>query len=163
MSEEIAKILSDGLGLAVKAIGDNMDKVDFNASGNTKRSLMFEVSREKDTIKGRITAFEPVLYSEKGKPPANYERSLTDAIYEWMPYRWIAEQLDESGKYAVANLIARRISKLGTKLWRDKGSKGQKRDVYTSVLDDAVLSFGEQLKTLISENIQTTFKEAFAV
>lgn len=159
----LSQILTDELGYAVKAIQQNMDSNDYSASGGTKRSLLFEVSQGNDSIKGVISGDISLKWAETGRPPreSNASSGLADKILAWMPYRGIGDNLSEKGKASLANFITLKINRLGTKLWREKGSRGQTRDIYTSVLDKTTESIDESIKDLMTEVIQTTFTKAF--
>jgi hypothetical protein len=159
----LSQILTDELSGAVKAIQQNMDSNDYSASGGTKRSLLFEVTQGEASIKGVISGDKSLKWAETGRPPRESSTSsgLADKILEWMPYRGIGNDLSEKGKASLANFITLKINRLGTKLWRDKGSKGQTRDIYTSVLDKTAESIEDAIKDLMTETIQTSFTKAF--
>ena len=150
----LSEILSNELGLAVKAIGDNMDKEDFNASGKTKRSLLFEVSASSDYIKGVISVNDPILYAEKGRPPFTPDSGLAQRIYDWMPFRSLPQD------QGLAVFISGKISKFGTKLWRDLGSKGGRREIYTDVLQNTSDNISEALRKIVSGEVRSKVNEA---
>jgi hypothetical protein len=159
----LSQILTDELSVAVKAIQQNMDTNDYSASGGTKRSLLFQVTQGQESIKGVISGDKSLKWAETGRPPRESSASsgLADKILEWMPFRGIGNDLSEKGKASLANFITLKINKLGTKLWRDKGSKGQTRDIYTSVLDKTTESIEDAIKDLMTETINKTFVKAF--
>ena len=161
MPDSLSKILSDQLSSAVKSVQENMDNKDYNASGEIKRSLLYVVKEDGNSIKGTISAFEGIKYAEKGQPPRPETQSLVEAIYKWMPYRGIGDGYSDIAKYSLAGYIANKISRLGTKLWRDKGSKGQSRDIYTSVFDKTVDNINEKIKDIVSEQINKGVIDVF--
>jgi hypothetical protein len=140
-----------------------MDSNDYSASGGTKRSLLFEISQGEQSIKGVISGDKSLTWAETGRPPRTSSNSsgLAEKILEWMPLRGIGNDLSEKGKASLANFITLKINTLGTKLWRDKGSKGQIRDIYTSVLDKTTESIEDAIKDLMTEVINTSFVKAF--
>jgi len=154
----LASILSNELGLAVKAIQDNMDSTDFNASNSTKNSLTFEVSESGGAVRGIISGASSLIWAETGRGPrtSNESSGLSEKILSWMGYRGIGTDLSEKGKQGLANFITLRINKLGTKLWRE----GRTRDVYTKTLDKTVIRINEEMKDVISSYVTSQFKNA---
>ena len=161
----LAEILSNELGLAVKAIQDNMDRTDFNASNETKNSLEFEVSEKGNTIIGTISGAGGLRWAETGRPPrtSNASSGLAEKILTWMGTRNIGSNLSEKGKEGLARFITLRINQLGTKLWREKGSRGERRDVYSKVLDDTMVrikeDMGDVISALIRKEVNVTFEK----
>lgn len=159
----LSQILNEELQVAVKAIQQNMDGNDYSASGGTKRSLLYVVEQGETSIKGIISGDKSLKWAETGRPPRESSASsgLANKILEWMPFRGIGNNLSEKGKASLANFITLRINKLGTKMWREKGSKGQTRDIYTGVLDKTTESIEDAIKELMGGVIQTSFTKAF--
>lgn len=149
LQDSIAKELED----AVSAIQSKMNSIDFNASGKTRGSLISRTSKEVYGISGIIEGDKSLEWAETGRPPRTSSDSsgLSTKILEWMGHRGIGESLSEKNKENLANFITLKINRLGTKLWREKGSRGDIRDVYTATLSET--------KTKLENIISETFGE----
>ena len=122
------------------------------ASGRTAASLRVEVSENEGTLYGR----SPFGTLETGRRPGKTPRGFQAIIRKWMadkgieaspipyktdrPHKYTPQ---ERGELSLSFLIARKIKKNGTSLFR----KGGRADIYSNVIPQAT----ERIKSRVVE------------
>ena len=122
------------------------------ASGKTAASLRVEVAEEEGVLYGRA----PFGTLETGRKPGKAPHGFQDIIRKWMADKGIeAEPIpyktdrphkytpQERGNMSLAYLIARKIKREGTSLFR----RGGRDDIYSNVIPGAT----ERIKSRIVE------------
>lgn len=120
-------------------IADNISRNGQRASGRTQRS--FEVKDEGDTITlyGR-KAFGTM---ETGRRGGRVPRNFREILYEWSIDKGI--QFDtERERASFAYLLAKKIQKEGTELFREGG----RADVYSNEIPPTIVSIQQKMKDL---------------
>jgi hypothetical protein len=148
----LKNLLESSIDDAIKKVREKMAAEDFSASGKTEGSLLRFTREDKNYITSGISAFLPITWAEKGRPPFKMDQGLIDDIYNWMPLRGIKQDK------GVAFLIARKISKFGTKRYRDKAY----RDIYSNTFTETIEEVENKIVNLVSETINTEVNKAYA-
>lgn len=138
----------------VAEIRRQMETQGINASGRTSRSLGYEAKY------GEITIFAegehaPITTLQEGSGPHynSQPEGFYAAIREWVEIRFPNEERKDN----LANAIANKIRKEGTRLWRETQQSGIPRDVYYPALkqlaDDFALLMGQSVYDTIMQSI----------
>lgn len=131
MSVEVIKILSRSANTAINEIRGNLSATGTTATGNTARSLNFEIDQDGDNLVLRIFGrgyFTTVETGRKATPQYDKpSREFVAAIREWAKAK---------GVNAPAYAIARSIHKRGTELFRKGGREDIIQPVEKSLLDN---------------------------
>lgn len=128
---DVKSILLSALSSAKEQIQRNLADTGTNASGKTSQSLAVAVTDTSGELSGRF-AFGTVETGRKeGKVPSGFR----DIIYRWMQDKGVhaeaqGRRSQESADRSMAYLIARKIAREGSKLYREGGRK----DIYSNVL-----------------------------
>lgn len=128
---DVKSILLSALSSAKEQIQRNLADTGTNASGKTSQSLAVAVTDTSGELSGRF-AFGTVETGRKGgKVPSGFR----DIIYQWMQDKGVhaeaqGRRSQESADRSMAYLIARKIAREGSKLYREGGRK----DIYSNVL-----------------------------
>lgn len=156
---EVKVILCEELENLKKQIIEQHFAAGQKASGRTAASLHIEASESEATLYGR--SFFDVLETGRkaGKTPKNFQA----IIRQWMsdkgivatpipyktnrPHKYTPQ---ERGDMALSYLIARKIRKDGTKLYRDGG----RSDIYSNVIP----AIKERIKSRIMDLLRVEFK-----
>lgn len=128
---DVKSILYRALHEAKIKIQQNLETTGTNASGRTSRSLEVVVDDTSGTLFGR-QAFGTV---ETGRRAGRVPYGFTDIIYQWMQDKGVHADItgrrsQESADRSMAYLIARKIAREGSKLYREGG----RVDIYSNVL-----------------------------
>ena len=148
----LKSLLEYSIDDAIKKVREKMAAEDFSASGKTENSLKRFTREDKTYLTCGISAFLPITWAEKGRPPFKMEQGLIEDIYNWMPLRGIKQDK------GVAFLIGRKISKFGTKRYRDKAY----RDIYSNTFTETIDEVENKIVNLVSETINTSVTKAYA-
>ena len=106
------------------------------ASGETAASMTVYPTERGGMLVGR----DDFQSLEEGRPAGNVPRNFKAIIYDWMEAKGIPTESNEE-KNSMAYLIARKIAEQGTQLYRQGGRK----DIYTNVIDEEVVSLTKQI------------------
>lgn len=152
MKGAVSVILTEELeALKKKIIAQHFDAGQ-KASGRTAASLRVEVTEEEGTLYGR----SPFGTLETGRKPGKVPQGFRTIIRKWMADKGIeAEPIpyktdrphkytpQERGNLSLSYLIARKIKREGTSLFR----KGGRADIYSNVIPAAT----ERIKSRVVE------------
>jgi hypothetical protein len=131
MLGEILTILSGYGQSTVDKIRQNMSTTGTDASGESSRSLTFEVTESGSKATLRVKAKPYFMVVETGrKPTPEYTKpseSFVDRIKSWLT----ARGKDQGAAYA----IAKNIHKEGTKLWQTGG----RTDIVSNVVNPSLV------------------------
>lgn len=129
------------------------------ASGRTVASLRVEATEEKGTLYGR----SPFGTLETGRKPGKVPQGFRTIIRKWMADKGIeAEPIpyktdrphkytpQERGNQSLSYLIARKIKREGTTLFR----KGGRADIYSNVIPAATERIKSRIVELLKLDIQ---------
>ena len=88
----------------------------------------------------------PVL--ERGRKPreSSTDTKLHLKIYDWMARHNKFESKTEKGRRNEAKAMTWYINKYGTKMWRDFGSKGAFKDLYTKETEKTIKKIDETIR-----------------
>ena len=144
--------------LRLSIIGNHL-KAGQKASGRTAASLRVEVSEDSGTLWGR-NAFGVL---ETGRKAGRVPKDFQGIIMQWMrdkgihaapipyltdrPHKYTPQQ---RGELRMSYLIARKIRKEGTRLFRSGG----RSDIYTPEVEKAVKNIGDRMLSLIKTKIE---------
>jgi len=144
--------------LRLSIIGNHL-KAGQKASGRTAASLRVEVSEDSGTLWGR-NAFGVL---ETGRKGGRVPKDFQGIIMQWMrdkgihaapipyltdrPHKYTPQQ---RGELRMSYLIARKIRKEGTRLFRTGG----RSDIYTPEVEKAVKNIGDRMLSLIKQKIE---------
>lgn len=149
------EILREELEALRLVIIANHEKAGQMASGRTEASLHAEVTEDGGTLWGRY-AFGVLETGRKaGKVPMNF----TAIIKQWMkdkciqatpilyktdrPHKYTPQ---ERGENSLAYMIARKIKRSGTRLYR----QGGRSDIYSQAIEEATRKIGERLLAMLT-------------
>lgn len=129
-----------------RRIAENIANNGQTASGRTARSL--EVVDENDSIAlyGR-KAFGTM---ETGRKGGRVPRNFSDILYQWSLDKGIAFY-DERERRSFAYLLAKKIQKEGTELFREGG----RADVYSNEIQQTVENITQRISMSLQTEIQT--------
>lgn len=142
-----AKIIAQHVGAGQKA------------SGRTAASLRIEVTEEEGTLYGR----SPFGTLETGRKPGKAPQGFQSIIREWMadkgisatpipyktdrPHKYTPQ---ERGNLSLSFLIARKIKREGTRLFR----KGGRDDIYSNVIPAAIERIQSRIVELLKLEVE---------
>lgn len=143
-----AKIIAQHIGAGQKA------------SGRTAASLRIEVTEEEGTLYGR----SPFGTLETGRKPGKVPQGFQSIIREWMadkgisaapipyktdrPHKYTPQ---ERGNLSLSFLIARKIKREGTRLFR----KGGRDDIYSNVIPAAIERIQSRIVELLKLEVES--------
>ena len=152
-------ILQEELEKLRMNIISNHLKAGQKASGRTAASMHVEVSEDSGTLWGR-KAFGVL---ETGRKAGRVPKDFQGIIMQWMrdkgihaapipyltdrPHKYTPQQ---RGELRMSYLIARKIRKEGTRLFRSGG----RSDIYTPEVEKAVKNIGDRMLSLIRTKIE---------
>ena len=152
-------ILQEELEKLRMNIISNHLKAGQKASGRTAASMHVEVSEDSGTLWGR-KAFGVL---ETGRKAGRVPKDFQGIIMQWMrdkgihaapipyltdrPHKYTPQQ---RGELKMSYLIARKIRKEGTRLFRSGG----RSDIYTPEVEKAVKNIGDRMLSLIRTKIE---------
>ena len=152
-------ILQEELEKLRMNIISNHLKAGQKASGRTAASMHLEVSEDSGTLWGR-KAFGVL---ETGRKAGRVPKDFQGIIMQWMrdkgihaapipyltdrPHKYTPQQ---RGELRMSYLIARKIRKEGTRLFRSGG----RSDIYTPEVEKAVKNIGDRMLSLIRTKIE---------
>lgn len=152
MKGAVSVILTEELEALKKKIITQHLGAGQKASGRTAASLRVEVTEEEGTLYGR----SPFGTLETGRKPGKVPQGFRTIIRKWMADKGIeAEPIpyktdrphkytpQERGNQSLSYLIARKIKREGTSLFR----KGGRADIYSNVIPAAT----ERIKSRVVE------------
>ena len=129
------------------------------ASGRTVASLRIEVTEEEGTLYGR----SPFGTLETGRKPGKVPQGFQSIIREWMtdkgisaapipyktdrPHKYTPQ---ERGNLSLSFLIARKIRREGTRLFR----KGGRDDIYSNVIPAAIERIQSRIVELLKLEVE---------
>ena len=129
------------------------------ASGRTAASLRVEVTEEEGTLYGR----SPFGTLETGRKPGKVPQGFQAIIRKWMADKGInAEPIpyktdrphkytpQERGNLSLSYLIARKIRREGTSLFR----KGGRADIYSNVIPEATERIKGRIVELLKMDVE---------
>lgn len=149
---DVKSILLSALSSAKEQIQRNLADTGTNASGKTSQSLAVAVTDSSGVLSGRF-AFGTVETGRKeGKVPSGFH----DIIYQWMQDKGVhaearGRRSQESADMSMAYLIARKIAREGSKLYREGGRK----DIYSNVLPITIERVSKELTNVYIININS--------
>lgn len=147
MLADLVTILNGYGSSVVSRIQSNLQSTGTNATGQTSRSLRFEVRQEGSKTILKVIGKPYLAVVETGrKPTPQYDKpskAFVDSIREWTK----AKGLSQSLAYA----IAKSIHKKGTELFK----KGGRNDIISNVINDSLAS-------QISKDILQNFAKLYA-
>jgi len=127
MTAEIITILSNAGQSTIDKIRQNMSSTGTDASGESSRSLKYEVTETGTKANLKITAKPFFMVVETGRKPTPQftkpSEEFVDRIKSWLT----ARGKDQGPAYA----IAKSIHKSGTKLWQ----QGGRTDIVSNVIN----------------------------
>mgnify|MGYP000852836775 FL=1 len=143
-----AKIIAQHIGTGQKA------------SGRTAASLRIEVTEEEGTLYGR----SPFGTLETGRKPGKVPQGFQSIIREWMadkgisaapipyktdrPHKYTPQ---ERGNLSLSFLIARKIRREGTRLFR----KGGRDDIYSNIIPAAIERIQSRIVELLKLEVES--------
>jgi len=128
MLGEIVAILSNYGQSTVDEIRRNMAATNTDASGQSSRSLRYEVTEEGTKATLKVIAKPYFMVVETGrKPTPQYTKPSQDFVNRIKS--WLTSRGEDQGP---AYAIAKNIHKKGTKLWQTGGRK----DIVSNVVDE---------------------------
>lgn len=130
---DIRKIVDEELNALRQRIIDNHLKAGQKASGKTIASLRVEADDNGGVLYGR-KAFGTL---EKGRRGGRVPKGFYQIIYQWMQDKGIRVERPKSFAY----LVARKIAREGTKLYR----QGGRDDIYSNEIPKAVDNIGDKI------------------
>lgn len=142
----IRSIVIEELQDLARRIAENIANNGQTASGRTARSL--EVVDENDSLAlyGR-KAFGTM---ETGRKGGRVPRNFSDILYQWSLDKGIAFS-DERERRSFAYLLAKKIQKEGTELFREGG----RADVYSNEIQQTVENITQRISMSLQTEIQT--------
>lgn len=153
-------ILKEELEALRLAIIQNHIKAGQKASGRTAASLHVEVGEDHGTLYGRAPFGVLETGRRAGKVPGNF----TAIIKQWMkdkgikatpiPYKTNRKHKytpQERGENSLAYMIARKIRKSGTRLFR----QGGRSDIYSEAIQKAVRQIGDKLLEMLATEVDS--------
>lgn len=149
---DVKSILSSALESAREQIQRNLADTGTNASGKTSQSLVVSVTDTTGELSGRF-AFGTVETGRRaGKVPSGFRQ----IIYQWMQDKGVHADITgrrskESADRSMAYLIARKIAREGSKLYREGGRK----DIYSNVLPLTIEQVQRELTNVYIININS--------
>lgn len=149
---DVKSILSSALESAREQIQRNLADTGTNASGKTSQSLVVSVTDTTGELSGRF-AFGTVETGRRaGKVPSGFRQ----IIYQWMQDKGVHADItgrrsQESADMSMAYLIARKIAREGSKLYREGGRK----DIYSNVLPLTIEQVQRELTNVYIININS--------
>lgn len=162
--EEIKKALEEELCNLRQDIINNHIDAGQRASGKTIESLRVEVSENEGSLYGRKD-FDNL---ELGRKPGETPLGFVQIIYKWMkakgihstPIPYVTNRQhkytpQERGDMRLAYLIARKIRREGTLLFRNGG----RNDIYSNLIPGTI----EKIRELIKGFLQVELKESIKI
>lgn len=139
---DVKKIVDEELNALRLRIIDNHLKAGQKASGKTIASLRVESDDNGGTLYGR-KAFGTLETGRRGgKVPKGFYR----IIYQWMQDKGIQVERPKSFAY----LVARKIAREGTKLYR----QGGRDDIYSNEIPKTIESIGDKVRGLLMMEVE---------
>lgn len=132
---EIEDILNEAGAEYVQAIRDNLASSGTDNTGETSRSLGYEVSKKGDKWTLDVFGGRPFFPTvETGSKPSkkNPSPKMIEKIKTWA---------DGRGILASAYALAKSILKFGSKLWQ----RGGRRDIYSNVAERSFLELPRKI------------------
>lgn len=126
--EDTRSILVDELEKLRIRIANNIRDKGMTASGLTESSMHVEMSSEGALEKGVLYGRKAIRTLERGRKPGNVPKDFYEIIKQWVIDKgaWAFDTVASRNSFAY--LVARKIAKDGTKLYREGGQS----DVYSS-------------------------------
>lgn len=152
---DVRSILYRALHEAKVRIQQNLETTGTNASGRTSRSLEVVVDNTSGTLFGR-QAFGTV---ETGRRAGRVPYGFTEIIYQWMQDKGVhaeryGRRSQRSADMSMAYLIAKKIAREGSKLYRDGG----RVDIYSNVLPVAIEQVKRETTNVYIINIKSILR-----
>ena len=155
MTEREQRIIQEACENIIAKISANIESTGLKATGDTQRSLRYELHDDGGTVFGR-SFFQGL---EQGRPAGAVPGNFVDIIKRWIVAKGLTPTLrpyltDRPHKYTVeerslnimAWAVAEKIRREGFKPWRNGGYvEPPQEDVYTPVLAEAVVSLKSKL------------------
>lgn len=155
MNEREQQIIEETCKAIIEKISANIDSTGLRATGDTQRSLRYEVYDDGSTVYGR-PYFKGL---EMGRPAGAVPGNFVDIIKRWIVAKGLIPTprpylTDRPHKYTVeerslnimAWAVAEKIRREGFKPWRNGGYvEPPQEDVYTPVVAEAVVSLKSKL------------------
>lgn len=124
----------------VEDIKKNLASTGTDATGETSRSLRFEVKKDGDKTILSIYGRPYIMAVETGRGPKKSggtgNSGMADNILKWMNVRGIMTDQDQKKRFGFAKFLTKRINEKGSKLYRDGGRK----DIITPVINDTLIN-----------------------
>ncbi|MDU7314143.1 MAG: hypothetical protein E7L36_00335 [Prevotella bivia] len=159
MKDAASVILTEELEALKKKIIAQHFGAGQKASGRTAASLRVEVTEEEGTLYGR----SPFGTLETGRKPGKVPQGFQAIIRKWMADKGInAEPIpyktdrphkytpQERGNLSLSYLIARKIRREGTSLFR----KGGRADIYSNVIPEATERIKGRIVELLKMDVE---------
>lgn len=147
--EDIARIVEQVLEESCREIIENHERAGQVASGKTRDSLKHEVVTGVSGVTGTIYGRKYFAALETGSKPwkkqyAHPPKPFVNTIAQWMA--------DKGIEGVSAYLVARKIMREGTKLYREGGRK----DIFTTSLEAIQERIEQEISSLFSTIIEKT-------
>lgn len=143
MKSDAKKVISEELNNLRKKIIDNHLKAGQKASGRTINSLRIEVDDAGGTLFGR-KAFGTL---ETGRRGGNVPKGFYNIILQWMKDKGINVEKPKTFAY----LVARKIAREGTKLYR----QGGRADIYSNEIPKTTESILGRLSEMLVAEVES--------
>lgn len=151
----LEKILDDGGQSIIDDIRDNLAATGTNATGETSKSLRYEVEVTKGE-KGSLTVYGRgfIWGVETGRGPRKQTvaSGFLDGMMKWMRVRGIGASLSEKKFQQLARFFTWRQNKLGSALFR----KGGRKDIITPVVINREKEIADKVAAFLADNIVNT-------
>ena len=126
-----------------RRIRERLEVTGTNASGKTSRSLRVVTSDTEGVLFGR-KFFQGV---ETGRAGGRVPRKFREIILQWMNDKGV--HADDGNDGRMAYLIARKIARMGTSLYR----RGGRNDIYSQEIPRTTESINKRFSELITTTI----------
>lgn len=146
-------IIRTELSDLARRIRERLEVTGTNASGKTSRSLRVVVSDTAGTLYGR-KFFQGV---ETGRAGGKVPKNFRAIILQWMEDKGVHAEDGNDGR--MAYLIARKIAKMGTSLYR----RGGRNDIYSQEIPKTTENLNKRFSELITTTIHNIHLNATGV
>ena len=144
---EVKDLIINFLNEVARDIKQNQSAQGRTASGRTANSLEAEADDNTGILYGSVSVNALETGRKSGRVPAGFK----DVIKQWMSDKGIFQAESDSKKNSIAYLIARKIAREGTALYRSGGNSGVLSTVLT---DDRISGFESQILKRYGREIQ---------
>ena len=143
------RIVTEELQDLAQRIADNISRNGQRASGRTQESLEVVSDGDSVALLGRKAFGTMETGRRGGRVPRNFE----DILYQWSIDKGITFDSDRE-RSSFAYLLAKKIQKEGTQLFRDKG----RADVYSNEIPETIQRVQKRISVSLSLHVQESIK-----